>query len=264
LLYPISFIELILGSNILRGVPTNTQMAITLLRIGEANHTPLPPVPTSKPSDPDHENPIDLEKIPLEGTAADVILAAEQPPISPPHEEDNNEPNHKHLSKVVRFFKGNTKAAVETKLAIDKGRAKLGSEKAQDHVGVLPKAKNIVYAGPSEFKCRFQGKSGWAVIHENPSPMLIFTHDDPRPGASAKLDVVFTIAVQDIQRLKRATAFVSTAVESAVGNAMDKELLGSLEIEDKAEKTWRLTAVPERDELFNRLVAVGGQMWVNM
>jgi hypothetical protein len=94
--------------------------------------------------------------------------------------------------------------------------------------------------------------------------MLIFTHDDPRPGASAKLDVVFTIAVQDIQRLKRATAFVSTAVESAVGNAMDKELLGSLEIEDKAEKTWRLTAVPERDELFNRLVAVGGQMWVNM
>jgi hypothetical protein len=238
-------------------------MAITLLRIGEANHTPLPPVPTSKPSDPDHENHIDIKNIPLQGTAADVLIAAEQPQMSHPHDDDG-ESKHKHLSKVVRFFKGNTKAAVETKLAIDHGRAKLGSEKAQGHIGVLPKAKNVVYAGPSEFKCRFQGKSGWVVIQENPSPVLIFTHDDPRPGASAKLDIVFTIAVQDIQRLKRATAFVSTAIESAVGNATDKELLASLEIEDKTEKTWRLTAVPERDELFNRLVAMGGQMWVNL
>lgn len=36
-----------LRNTILRGVPTNAQLAITLLRIGERNKAPLPPPPTS-------------------------------------------------------------------------------------------------------------------------------------------------------------------------------------------------------------------------
>ena len=129
---------------------------------------------------------------------------------------------------------------------------------------MLPETKSIIYAGPSEFKCRFEGKHGWAVITESASPSLLFTHDDPRPRRSKKLEPVFEIAAKDIKRMKRATAFVNTAVESVAAFSSDKELLASLEIEDEKDKTWRLTAMPERDELFNRLVAIGGQRWENM
>ncbi|KAK5259383.1 hypothetical protein LTR96_011964, partial [Exophiala xenobiotica] len=174
------------------------------------------------------------------------------------HGDDNEEerPKHKNLSRVVRFFKGDAKAVVETKFAADHVRAAMGSEKAKGHVGVLPKSTSIIYAGPSEFKCRFEGKQGWAVITESASPSVLFTRDDPRPKSSKKLESVFEIAVKDLKRVKRATTLANPAAESLAAVSSDKELLASLEIEDQNEKLWRLTAMPERDELFNRLVAI--------
>ena len=256
---------LIASSNVLLGVPTNTQIAITLLRIGEAHKTPLPPVPTSKPDDPDHQNLIDAEYIPLSATRSDVLDATIPSVVENSHDGDNKEkPNHKHLSKIVRFFKGNAKFVVETKLAIDHVRAATGSQKAKGHLGVLPKTKNIIYAGPSEYQCRFEGKHGWAVITESARPSLLFTRDNPRLMSSKKPDPVFEIAVRDIKRVKRATAFVNSAIEAVATFSSDQKLLASLEIEDKEGKTWRLTVIPERDELFNRLVATGNQRWENM
>ncbi|KAK5445269.1 hypothetical protein LTS15_010050 [Exophiala xenobiotica] len=250
-------------NNILRGVPTNNQIAITLLRIGEANRTPLPPVPTSKPDDPDHQNFIDPEDIPLNTTRAEIMDVTKPSAVEKAHGDDNEEekPKHKNLSRVVRFFKGNAKTVVETKLAADHVRAAMGSEKAKGHVGVLPKSTSIIYAGPSEYKCRFKGKQGWAVITETASPSVLFTRDDPRPKSSKKLESVFEIAVKDIKRVKRATTWANPAPESIAAVSSDKELLASLDIEDQNGKLWRLTAMPERDELFNRLVAIGSQRW---
>lgn len=253
------------SSNVLRGVPTNTQIAITLLRIGEAHKTPLPPVPTSKIDDADHQNLIDAENIPLSATRSDVLDATMPSVLEKAHGDDNKEkPNHKHLSNIVRLFKGNAKSVVKTKLAIDHVRAATGSQKAKGHIGVLPKTKSIIYAGPSEYQCRFEGKHGWAVITESARPSLLFTRDDPRLMSSNKLDPVFEIAVRDMKRVKRATAFVNSAIEAVTAFSSDRKLLASLEIEDKEKKVWRLTAIPERDELFNRLVATGNQRWENM
>lgn len=39
------FIEL--RNTVLRGIPTNAQLAVTLLRVGERNKVPIPPPPTS-------------------------------------------------------------------------------------------------------------------------------------------------------------------------------------------------------------------------
>lgn len=179
-------------------------------------------------------------------------------------DDDKEKPNHKHLSKIVRFFKGNAKSVVETKLAIDHVRAATGSQKAKGHLGVLPKTKSIIYAGPSVYQCRFEGKHGWAVIKESARPSLLFTRDDPRLMRSETLEPVFEIAVSDMKRVKRATAFVNKAIEAVAAFSSDQKLLASLEIEDKEEITWRLTVIPERDELFNRLVATGNQRWENM
>ncbi|KAJ5139204.1 uncharacterized protein N7515_004052 [Penicillium bovifimosum] len=253
-------------NNFLRGVPTNTQKAITLLRIGEAYNTPLPPVPTSNPSDTDHQNIINAEDIPLGATHTDILDAATPGAHanSDGDEEDTDKPKHKHLSRVVRFFKGNARSVVETKLAIDHVRAAAGSETAKGHLGVMVKTEHLIYTGPSQYSCRFQGKHGWLVIRKSAGPSLLFTHDDPRQRSVKDIEPVFEISVKDMKRVKRAMAFVSSTVESVAAASSDKQLLASLEIDDEKGKTWRFTAIPERDALFNRLVSIGDQKWKNM
>ena len=109
-------------------------------------------------------------------------------------------PKHKKLSKIMRVLKGNTKAAVETKLAVDHVRAKVGSEKAKGHLGVLPKKKNLIYAGPSEFKARYDGKPGWLYVTDN---SVLFSHKEQGDRSSPVVEIPFA----DIKQLKRATAF---------------------------------------------------------
>jgi hypothetical protein len=46
-----------------------------------------------------------------------------------------------------------------------------------------------------------------------------------------------------------------------VGWATDRDIADGLVIIDEKGNTWRLTALALRDELFNRLIAIGHQMW---
>lgn len=175
----------------------------------------------------------------------------------PQHDEDEAQPKHKRMSKIMRVLKGNTKATVETKLAVDHVRAKVGgSEKAKGHLGVLPKKKNLIFAGPSDYKARFDGKKGWMYITDK---SVRFSHTQGDGAAP-----VVEILLRDIKQLKRATAFSVKAAEMAADWGTGDELLGSVEIDDAKNKTWRFTALPERDELFNRLVAIGDQRWENL
>lgn len=208
---------------------------------------------------------VDIDDIPLDASPGEKALATSPPlPEADPGDNSQDEPKHKHLSKISRIFKANTKAAVETKLAADHVLATAGSEKAKGHLGVLPKTKNLIYAGPSHFKARFEGKKGWLYITETANPSLGFTTHDPRSESTESLEPVFEIMVKDIKELKRAKAFPNKAAEMAADFSSGQELLGSVEVDDLEGKTWRFTAVPERDELFNRLVAMGGQRWENL
>jgi hypothetical protein len=42
---------------------------------------------------------------------------------------------------------------------------------------------------------------------------------------------------------------------------MDRNVVDGIQIVDMQGKEWLLTAVEMRDELFNRLIAMGGQKW---
>ena len=46
-----------------------------------------------------------------------------------------------------------------------------------------------------------------------------------------------------------------------VGWATDRKVADGIELVDKKGEKGRFTAVPLREELFNRLVAMGGQVW---
>jgi hypothetical protein len=95
---------------------------------------------------------------------------------------------------------------------------------------------------------------------------LLYTTKDPRPSSNnvGNLELVFEIDLQAIKKLKRATALMNKAIGTAADWLTEKELLGSGELEDASGKVWRFTALPEKDELFNRLIAVGEQRWENL
>jgi hypothetical protein len=229
-------------------------------------------VPRSKKEDPYKRANVDIDGVPLDASRGEKMIAMSPNITTIPstEEEEDDGPKHKHMSKFLRIIKGQTKAAVETKLAVDHVRAAAGSEKAKGHLGVLPKEKNLVYAGPSEFKARYEGKPGWLYITETAEPLLVFTKQDPRPAGAktAERQPEWSIPIKEIKRLKRAAAFAVKPAEMAADYAEDKELLGSLEIStadtNQANDVYRFTAIPERDELFNRLVAIGGQRWESM
>jgi hypothetical protein len=70
---------------------------------------------------------------------------------------------------------------------------------------------------------------------------------------------VFSVAIADIQREE--IGGLGWKAKIIVGWAFDREVADGLEIVDKMGDTWRITALPLRDELFNRLVAIDGQKW---
>ncbi|TGO21385.1 hypothetical protein BPAE_0223g00140 [Botrytis paeoniae] len=230
-------------------------------KIGEANHTPLPPVRTSHPNDCNQKQTIDEDNIPLDATNAEIqhaIHPSGNMEKSHPQEEEQGEgQKHKKLAKFIRALKANTKASVETKLAVDHVRAKAGNEKAKGQLGILPKKKDLIYAGPSEYKARYDGKKGWLYITGN---SILFSHKEQGNRSSLVVEIPFA----EIKQLKRVAAFSAKAAEVAADWGTDKDLLGSVEINGSNDKTWKFTALPERDELFNRLVAISGHRWENL
>ncbi|KAL9057170.1 MAG: hypothetical protein Q9162_002498 [Coniocarpon cinnabarinum] len=66
-------------NTLLKGVPTNAQLTITLLRVGEANKAPLPPPPQTHEAPPDQ--PAEITSAHLDSTGADAPLGASKEEI---------------------------------------------------------------------------------------------------------------------------------------------------------------------------------------
>ena len=163
-------------NTILKGVPTNAQLTITLLRIGEANRAPIPPPPTSDTPPPDKSVDVDKQAITDAGLDAshsdiDEAIKVDTPSGSELPEEQEAKPKKKTGARIVSFFKGTTAGAIETKLKTDAVRAAAGSAHAKDHLGILPKrgSKKRI-EGPVEFKGRYKGRKGAVYIDSSVSP----------------------------------------------------------------------------------------------
>lgn len=61
-------------NTLLKGIPTNAQLTLTLLRVGEANKAPLPPPPYTDGPPPDEAAHMDERH--LDSTGADAPLGA--------------------------------------------------------------------------------------------------------------------------------------------------------------------------------------------
>lgn len=272
-----------LRNTLLKGVPTNAQLTITLLRIGEANKAPLPPPPHVVSPPP--EKPAELNDEHLRATGADWPLNATQEELDEamahdptvPHQTggsdidaSKNSKHEKKGSKVLNFFRNTVKGGVETAIGTDKVKAKVGDKHAQNRLGAVPKRGVDLTSGPVEFKCRYKGNKGHVYITTKSTiPCVAFSGDKTIEtiGTAEREDLhpVWSIPVGEIAELRKVGGYGWKA-KLVVGWAMGREVADGLEIitrttSGKAVEKVKVTAMPLRDELFNRLVAMGGQKW---
>jgi len=265
-------------NTILKGIPTNAQLTITLLRIGEANKAPLPPPPHT--SEPPPEETAEVTDEHLRATGSDWPLNATQEELDAAMEHDptvahetagsdiDASKNHKHGktgSRILGFFKGTTKATVQTAISADTLKAKAGSTPAKNRLGVVPRRGEDLTSGPVEFKSRYHGHKGHVYITTKATiPCVAFSTDSTieKIGTQDREDLhpAWSIPVQDIKELKKLGGYGWKA-KLVVGWALDREVSDGLEIIDRRGTKWVLTAMPLRDELFNRLCSMGSQKW---
>ena len=241
-------------SVLLRGVPTNAQLTVTLLRIGEANKAPLPPPPAPR-SDPQKQ----------------AVLGPDAPDSDSNDEGDGDgdgdsveldvdgkEKKKKKPSKMIGLFKATAKAGVESALGVNRIKASTGSLPAKLRLGVVRWRDGEPKDGPVAFECRYLGKRGNVVVSTSAtSPCVAFER-------GSKLDkdteASFSVAIEDIVELRKVGG-LGWKGKLVVGWALGREVADGLEMRDTQGNKYLITAVTRRDEVFNRLIAIGSQKW---
>ncbi|KAI0697567.1 hypothetical protein BC835DRAFT_1270194 [Cytidiella melzeri] len=298
-----------LRRSLLSGVPTNAQLTLTLLRIAEANKSPLPPPPTSQEATvSDSED--DTES--FDGSEYDVDSDSEEYPATETttvdaedvNAEQGSAPKRKPGRRIAAALKRTVKAGVGGALGVDHLKAKVGSEHAKQRLGAVaappPTGDTVATSssndasidqpeqvarvslpggeGPCVFSARLHGKRGHVVVvNSATSPCLSFAYtkiprtimskllpgsygDKDRSELDIDLNPEFTVGIPDIVEMRKMGGY-GWKGKLVIGWAMGREVLDGLEITDKMGKKYVMTAIKGRDELFNRLVAMGKHKW---
>lgn len=257
--------QLTVASHILYGVPTNAQLTLTLLRIGEANKAPLPPPPVSEQPPSAQPRPLHEDDVPLDASHEQIQDAVRPDASDPkvPGQENlgtQSHQKHKHGRKLLQFIKTATRAGVSTILGTDRLKATVGDENAKMRLGVLPDPSESENSGPVDFITRYHGKKGHLYLRTAADPpCVIYSYESTAAKAEAHTPV-FTIPIAEIRELKKIGG-LGWKFKFVVTWAMDREVADGLEIVDSRGESHVLTAIPLRDELFNRLIAMDGQKW---
>ncbi|EEY18693.1 conserved hypothetical protein [Verticillium alfalfae VaMs.102] len=142
------------SSTIFRGVPTNLQLALTLLRLGEANQAPFPP--PARVHQPPPDEPIDIDQTVIDASVGDQPLGVSADELQHTAGYDAAQADHagggdteveqavghgNKRERVLSILKGSAKEAVKAAAGVDKIRAKMGATHAKQRVGVLPPVK---------------------------------------------------------------------------------------------------------------------------
>ncbi|KAK8097410.1 hypothetical protein PG984_016549 [Apiospora sp. TS-2023a] len=251
---------LVLDATILKGVPSNAQLTITLLRRAEGRDGPLPPAPN--PEQKDKIRHMTLDDGELGTLGADAPLGATRDEIRDAIEVDQDRLDaaggpddevkavaggHK-TAKVLSFLKHGIKGSAKVALTADRLRAKAGRQGAKNRIGVVPPGDGQDLGdedGPTTFTARHGGKQGHLLIGSD--GVVAFENS-------------WSVYVGDIVELRKHSG-LGSKVKLAVGWAMERKIWDALEIKDRKGNAYLLTAVPLRDQLFDRLCAMGGQKW---
>ncbi|KAL7421556.1 hypothetical protein Q5752_003325 [Cryptotrichosporon argae] len=255
-----------LRNSILSGVPTDAQLTLHLLRVGEALGTPLPRPP-----------PAPLEGTPKEAikdTTPATITADDHAEVEEAAEEGGvaekaTKAKVKTKSHILGAFKavGKKMAGFHGDVAVDGARKKIGTK--VDKVLFQNRIKDD--GSRDEFPAKYDGTSGHIILdaanEATRVPRIAFV---PLSGK----DAAFQFAVDDIVELKKAhvsmprmaLGWASGADVEGLGLTIRAKPLAQQAAEAAgAEKvdgtTVHLTRVGRREDLFVRLVSMGRQRW---
>lgn len=217
---------------------------------------------------------LNQEELTLGATDEEIKQAALVKPDDHVQEvQASPEKSHKRTlgSSILSFFRGTTASGVESKRGVDRLRAATGSHHAKNRVGILrDRGKRITPGGPVAFDARCKGKRGTVIIDSTKEPpLLYFTTDTPQNG-DGQLEnrkvgsVLFTMPVTDIQEMRKLGG-MGWKGKLVVGWALgSKEVVDGLLITGKKPgQSYQLTAMGTRNQLFNRLIAIDGQVWAS-
>ncbi|KAL4950898.1 hypothetical protein BDW69DRAFT_171147 [Aspergillus filifer] len=306
---------------LLKGVPTNAQLTLTLLRIGELNASPLPAPPppgvykneypsqwqlwrrkTKSIKDAESEADAEAEAASLVSSDKDsASISAQTDPSSTVSGKSKAKAKGKKWFRILRFAKRAITTAMKGQMAYNRAMFLTGAGSKFYAKGlisaVLERNMNLLLPqpslseGPHTFEAKFERKRGTAVIDassalvtsaggkdegekgESSGPILYFTSrpsakldmDDLRIDTQKSDNVMFRIPIASITELRKTEGLGwkgKLIVQLAGGEEAGNEGLvirGAGEAGE--EKTFHLTDMRGRNQLFNRLVAGGVQCW---
>ncbi|KAJ5691898.1 hypothetical protein N7462_001321 [Penicillium macrosclerotiorum] len=253
---------------LLKGVPTNAQLTLTLLRIGEINSSPIPPPPTSDDNEPSWPIRRKKSKTALSMSQSDQeTIDLQSQPLDDPLPA---KPKRRWVFKMLKYVRRTIATAIQGHIAFDRAMAIAGSAHTKNLISMLQKRHFLTTPfGPLKFDAKFERKRGAAVIDSSKEPpILYFTTyqsaglDDLCIESRKKGSVLFQIPVTDIQELKKTEGLGwkgKLIVELTAGS---KEAADGLVINGKElEQSFHLTGMRSRNQLFNRLIAIDAQFW---
>ncbi|KAF5240517.1 hypothetical protein FANTH_9565 [Fusarium anthophilum] len=259
------------------GIPTDSQLTIALLRQGERNKAPLPPSPEPKCPPLEESHDLDGEALsastgdrPVGASYEEIRKAAQGEPgvVQDTGGDDHEYPDHEtggnKRGKLLAIVKPVVQAAAKTVIGVNKIRAKTGTVSAKSRVGVASTRDEPSIAGPVEFTCRWQGEKGYVYLTtDTDSPRLCFSRrsvGDSDDSIYHEVLPTWTIPVEGIIILNKYSGYGAKA-KLLAGWALESEITDGLEIVESDGNSYLITAMARRDQLFNRLCAIGDQKW---
>ncbi|KAE8133889.1 hypothetical protein BDV38DRAFT_178836 [Aspergillus pseudotamarii] len=262
-----------LQNTLLKGVPTNAQLTLALLRLGEINSTPLPPPPSSHNNEP---------LWPIRRKAPGSITSSknnDEPTTSlvtqtqtPKPELSKAEARKKKWSKILKFIGRTIATAMKGHIAFDRAMRITESASTKTLIGLLSRRGWITAPplGPLKFEAKFERKRGTVVIDSSQEqPVLYFTTcqsaklDDLRLENQKKGAILFQIPIPEIKELKKTEGLGwkgKLIVELTAGtkDSIDGLVISRMEPQYQS---YHLTGMRGRNQLFNRLIAMDAQFW---
>lgn len=173
------------------------------------------------------------------------------------HVEDEEEEakKPKKSRRILNAIKSTVGGGVNVSLSADKVKAAVGGHHAKDRRGVVKPNMSRPEVGPVRFQARYKGQKGHAYITVSATSQALSWTSNIND-----VDPAWTVSISDIKELKKVGG-LGWKSKIVVAWALDKQVVDGLVVQTKRGDEFHLTAIMVRDELFNRLIALGNKMW---
>ncbi|XWX00030.1 hypothetical protein V2A60_008046 [Cordyceps javanica] len=170
-------------------------------------------------------------------------------------QDSNDEHRSKHLERFMGFIKHNSKRGVDLFHKADKVRANLGDTGAQARLDLGQTTRRVPDAGPFKFPARYNGAAGYLhLATAATTPSVAWRSQDEN------LETAWAVMINDIDGISKVDG-MSFKTKHFVQWALDKESVDGLKLTTSSGECYHLDPAVKRDEIFNRLIAMGNQIW---